>query len=65
MFNIGKSLKKEQGKEHIKVIISINANTHSYEDKVLISKEWKIFKNIYNERLKKLEELTKTLIMMI
>ena len=34
-------------------------NTDDYKNELLISKEREIFKNIYNERLDKIEELTK------
>ena len=34
-------------------------NTDDCKNKLLISKEREIFKNIYNERLDKIEELTK------
>ena len=57
---------KDQGEKQIKVIqdnneqlVSINNDDHDYENKLLLSKEREIFKNIYNERLAKIEELSK------
>ena len=37
-------------------------NTDDYKNELLISEEREIFKNIYNERLDKIEKLTKKLI---
>ena len=37
----------------------------NYEDKLLHSKEREIFRNIYNKRLHKIEELTKKLMVVI
>ena len=39
-----------------KQLVNLNDD---YEDKLLDSKELKIFRNIYNKRLDKIEELTK------
>ena len=57
---------KDQGEKQIKVIqdnneqlVSINNDDHDYENKLLLSKEREIFKNIYNKRLAKIEELSK------
>ena len=36
-----------------------NINANDYKNKLLLPKEREIFKNIYNERLNKIEELTK------
>ena len=41
-----------------------NTNKHSYENELLFSLEEEVFKNIYNEKLDKIEELTKKMIMM-
>ena len=43
-------------KNHKKQLLNINY----YGDKLLISKETEIFRNIYNKRPDKIEELTKT-----
>ena len=64
-FSLGKAFGKQiktiedQGKKQIKAINTNNTNEHSYKDELLISKERKTFKNICNERLDKIEELTK------
>ena len=62
---------KEQGEKQIKAIqdneeqlVNIN-NDNDYKDKLLLSKEREIFKNIYNKRLDKIEELNKKLIITI
>ena len=62
---------KEQGEKQIKAIqdneeqlVNIN-NDNDYKDKLLLSKEREIFKNIYNKRLDKNEELNKKLIITI
>ena len=49
---------KEQGKQQFKAFKRNNTNANFYEDELLISKQIKIFKNIYKERLEKIEELT-------
>ena len=36
---------------------SVNINNDDYNDKLLLSKEREIFKDIYNKRLDKIEEL--------
>ena len=46
-------MKPKQPKEQL-----VNVND-DYEDKLLHSKEQEIFRNIYNKRLDKIEELTK------
>ena len=51
----------ENLKNHKKQLVNINDN----EDKLLISKEKKIIKNIYRKRLDKIEELTKILMIII
>ena len=60
---------KDQRKKLIKAIQDNKeqlANINDdYKDKLLLSKERKIFENIYNERLDKIEELNKTLIITI
>ena len=65
---LGKALEKEtkiiedQGKKQVKAIqdnkrsVNINNEDH-YKDKLLLSRERKIFKDIYNKRLDKIEEL--------
>ena len=42
-----------------------NTNMHSYENELFFPKENKIFKNIYNKRLSKIEEVNKDMIMMM
>ena len=68
---LGKAFEKQtkttedQGKQRVKAIqdnkqlININKNDDDddYKDKLLLSKERKIFKDIYNKRLDKIEEL--------
>ena len=56
---------KDQGEKQIKAIrdnkeqlVNIN-NEDYYKNKVLLSREREIFKNIYNKRLDKIEELSK------
>ena len=56
---------KDQGQKQIKAIednkeqlVNIN-NDDDYKNKLSLSKERKIFKNIYTERLDKIEELNK------
>ena len=41
-------------KDHKKRLVNIN----DYEDKLLLSKEQEVFKNLYNKRLDKIKELT-------
>ena len=73
---LGKSFKKQtkaiesQGQKQIKAIKDskkqqANINADDYKNKLLISKEREIFKNICNERLDKLQELTKKIILLI
>ena len=50
-------------KDNKKQLADTNAN--DYKNELLLSKEREILKNIYNERLNRIEELTKKLIMMI
>ena len=59
------NLLKDQGEKQIKAIrdnkeqlVSIN-NDDDYKNKLLLSEEREIFKNIYNKRLDKIEELSK------
>ena len=47
---------KEQGEKQIKAIQG-NKDQTDYKDKLLFSKEREIFKDIYNKRLEKIEEL--------
>ena len=63
---LGKALEKQiktiedQGEKQIKAIQSNKLQSTSdndYKDKLLISREIEIFKNIYNKRLDKIEEL--------
>ena len=66
---LGKALEKQiktiedQGKKQVKAIqdnkqsVNININKDDYKDKVLLSKEREIFKDIYNKRLDKIEEM--------
>ena len=56
---------KDQREKHIKAIqdnkeqlVNIN-NDDEYENKLLLSSEREIFKNIYKKRLDKMEELSK------
>ena len=56
---------KDQGEKQIKAIqdnkeqsVNIN-NDDNYKNKLLLSKEREIFKDIYNKRLDKIEELNK------
>ena len=62
---------KDQGKKQIKAIqdnkeqlFNIN-NDDDYKNKLLLSREREIFKNIYNKRLDKIEELSKKMIITI
>ena len=65
---LGKTFEKQtqtiedQGKKQVKAIqdkrlVNINNNDDDYRDKLLLSKETEIFKDIYNKRLDKIEEL--------
>ena len=66
---LGKALEKQiktiedQGKKQVKAIqdnkqsVNININKDDYKDKLLLSKEREIFKDIYNKRLDKIEEM--------
>ena len=65
---LGKALEKQiktiedQGKKQVKAIQDnkqlVNINKDDYKDKLLLLKERKIFKDIYNKRLDKIEELS-------
>ena len=50
---------KDQGKKQVKAIQDNKqlVNKDDYKDRLLLSKEREIFKNIYNKRLDKIEEL--------
>ena len=51
---------KDQGEEQVKAIQDkqiVNINKDDYKDKLLFSKEREIFKDIYNKRLDRIEEL--------
>ena len=51
---------KDRGEKQVKAIQNkqiVNVNKDSYKDKLLLSKEREIFKDIYNKRLDKIEEL--------
>ena len=64
---LGKALEKQiktiedQGKKQVKAIQDnkqlFNINKDNHKDKLLLSKEIEIFKDIYNKRLDKIEEL--------
>ena len=64
---LGKAFKKQiktiedQGKNQVKAIQDnkqlVNINKDDYKDKLLLSKEGEIFKDIYNKRLDKIEEM--------
>ena len=64
---LGKAFEKQiktiedQGKKQVKAIQDndqlANINKDDYRDKLLLSKEREIFKDIYNKRLDKIEEL--------
>ena len=64
---LGKAIEKQrktiedQGKKQVKAIQDnkqlVNINKDDYKDKLLLSKEREIFKDIYNERLDKIEEM--------
>ena len=64
--SLGKAFEKQiktiedQGKKQVKAIQDkqiVNINKDDYKDKLLLSKEREIFKDIYNKRLDKIEEL--------
>ena len=64
--NLGKAFEKQiktikdQGEKQVKAIQgkqAVNINRDSYKDKLLLSKKREIFKDIYNKRLDKIEEL--------
>ena len=52
---------KDQGKEQVKAIQDnkqlVRINKDDYKDKLLLSKEREIFKDIFNKRLNKIEEM--------
>ena len=49
---------KDQGEKQVKAIQDKQiVNKYDYKDKLLLSKEREIFKNIYNKRLDRIEEL--------
>ena len=50
---------KDQGKKQVKAIQDNKqlVNKYDYKDKLLLSKEREIFKDIYNKRLDKIEEM--------
>ena len=63
---LGKALEKQrktiedQGEKQVKAIQDkqiVNINKDDYKDKLLLSKEREIFKDIYNKRLDKIEEM--------
>ena len=62
---LGKAFEKQtktiedQGEKKIKAIQVNSNNDDDYKNRLLLSKEREIFKNIYNERLDKIEELNK------
>ena len=66
---LGKAFEKQiktiedQGKKQVKAIqdkqlVNIDNNNDDYKDKLLLSKEREIFKDIYNKRLDKIEEIS-------
>ena len=59
---LGKQMKtiKDQGKKQVKAIQDNKQliKKDDYKDKLLLSKEREIFKDIYNKRLDKIEELS-------
>ena len=58
----GKQIKAIQ--DNKEQLVNIN-NDDDYKNKLLLSREREIFKNIYNKRLDKIEELSKKMIMTI
>ena len=74
-FPLGKAFEKQtktikdQGEKQIKAIqynkeqlVNIN-NVDNYKNKLLLSREREIFKNIYNKRLDEIEELSKIFVL--
>ena len=61
------NIKDENKEKQLKIIKKqqTNNNVDDYTNEVLILNEREIFKNIYNETLDKIEELTKKLILII
>ena len=66
---LGKAFEKQiktiedQGKKQVKAIqdkqlVNIDNNNDDYKDKLLLSKEREIFKDIYNKRFDKIEEIS-------
>ena len=54
---------KDQGEKQVKAIqdkqiVNINKDDHKDKDKLLLSKEREIFKDIYNKRLNEIEEMS-------
>ena len=52
---------KDQGEKQVKAIQDkqiVNINKDDYKDKLLLSKEREIFKDIYNKRLTEIEEMS-------
>ena len=52
---------KDQGEKQVKAIQDkqiVNINKDDYKDKLLLSKEREIFKDIYNKRLNEIEEMS-------
>ena len=53
---------EDQGEREIEILKDLKDHNkqlaNDYEDKLLISKEWEISKNIYNKRLDKIKELS-------
>ena len=71
---LGKAFEKQTktiedlGKKQVKAIQDkqiININKNNYKNKLLLSKEREIFKDIYNKRLDKIEELNNKSIIII
>ena len=61
---------KDQGEKQVKAIQDnkeqlVNNNDDDYKNKLLLSREREIFKNIYNKSLDKIEELSKKMIITI
>ena len=53
----GQGIKKVKAIQDNKQLVNINNNDDDYKDKLLLSKEREIFKDIYNKRLDKIEEI--------
>ena len=73
---MGKAFEKQtktiddQGEKQVKAIKDnkkqiANTNANYYKNELLLSKKREMFKNIYSERLGRIEKLSKKLIMMI